>query len=405
MTRETQPDGSRPIAQHLHRSDAAQATRLTALQAAAGLSGLAALLLGVIYAAGGIARAGELAAAGYSVQETLPLAPIPQFLARGLAILLDPPVWVFFLPVGIFLYVIFRPRRVARAVPQPALSSTARDGPRQRREALAQIARVVRELRSVDGARHAHFRLQAQHALITSRGALAKSPDEVNVVIDEIRRLARETLRAAKVAGLDTDGSKRLARDHRKWLVGYALHWPFIRDDGALRSGAKWLQRWERRIIPLALFGTALLAPLGTAGFLLTTGGVLVYLNRARLRRTSLARRKVAVIAMLPFLVNIPSEAYLDPRPLQRVEIRLTSGELLTGDLIAGPGPTTGTWYVGEKKRHTLRAVATEDIRRTRISPVEHRQPRSVIEWIVGREILAPREATEFVRPRSAARR
>src|SRR5215216_7083635 len=68
--------------------------RATTFQAAAGFSGIAALGLALLYAAGVVARSGELAAAGYSPQDIVPLVPFQQFLARGVGIATDPTVLV-----------------------------------------------------------------------------------------------------------------------------------------------------------------------------------------------------------------------------------------------------------------------------------------------------------------------
>jgi hypothetical protein len=60
------------------------------LGAAQGLTGIAAVLLGLTYAIGASLRAGELREAGVDVRDGLAVIPIEQLLTRGIDALLDP---------------------------------------------------------------------------------------------------------------------------------------------------------------------------------------------------------------------------------------------------------------------------------------------------------------------------
>ena len=60
------------------------------LSAAQGLTGIAAVLLGLTYAIGASLRAGELREAGVDVRDGLAVIPIEQLLTRGIDALLDP---------------------------------------------------------------------------------------------------------------------------------------------------------------------------------------------------------------------------------------------------------------------------------------------------------------------------
>jgi len=61
----------------------APSVRSSWFPAAALVPGIAAVFAGLLYAAGGMAISGEVLAAGYQVQDALPLTPLPQILARG----------------------------------------------------------------------------------------------------------------------------------------------------------------------------------------------------------------------------------------------------------------------------------------------------------------------------------
>jgi hypothetical protein len=305
-------------------------------------SGIAALGLALIYAVGLVARAGELAAAGYSVQDVLPLVPLQQGLARGVAVLIDPLVVAgFILSTSAWLIQLF-----------PDSKSHMAKSVQFHQELLAFLADAEAARSDLGPASTAD---DLSRRIARARRLLVRpsSPRDRAVARRELLIASHDVLDAASRAGIETPAIKALQlrvgtsqrpspalAEARRWMF-YAL--------GTVGL-AWWLLSAELSYLPVAtLFAVAGL-----------------WMGWRLLRHDHVPEFSSQRFFMVVILLFVLGQAYLGARPLQRVVIETTDGDALKGALLASPGTQEGTWFVGLKSRD-VRAVATADISSVRV--------------------------------------
>lgn len=310
---------------------------------ATALPGIAALGAATLYAAGLIARAGELAAAGFSPEEVLPWIPIQQGLARGAALLMDPPIVLAFLT--------FASGWIPLLLP---------DGPRtlawraRRLREISEWAHAVAQAASaVEGAGHGEDVSNARRRLATV-AELVVSPSNYDM---------DQCVRELRLGGHDV---RAAAMRHGVGGIGVATL-DAVLGDGKRPRKYPWFAWFVQGVGAIALIWLVLIVELAwlPASALIAAIAVGVYFERRRAGTTDVWWWKPAICCVL--IVFVLGNAYLGATPLQRVELRLPSGKILRGQLLGGPGTQVGTWYVSPS-RHEVVAVSDASVVRIRQS-------------------------------------
>lgn len=288
------------------------------------LSSITAAGLAGLYAAGLVARAGELSAAGFSPQDILPLVPLQQNLARGVALLVDPR--------AVFGFLAFAANWVWHLMP-PSERQTA--GLVKRVDKVATATKVLASAVVIARAAHPEEdfsstddRLQHVIALLEELNGpnLSRAEKEVAWVAHELAtRFPSDT--GQKVADLAPEAPPK----ERKWI-----RWILV------------------LLVPVSggfvvLTITLPLLPTYLVFFAALTVSSIASAREKPLEHTTW--RRSIVLALGLFVI---SQAYLGARPLQMVTLEEVSGNVTSGRLLADPGTQPGTWVLGQAKHGTV---------------------------------------------------
>jgi hypothetical protein len=308
----------------------------------------------MLYALGSMARAGELLANGYSVQDVLPLSSLEQLLARGLSILLDPAV--------VIAALLFVPHFWNAMSWRPSAHPDATDEfwHNDRANALGWCALVWRQLNHVPGVTFEELSMASRsHADLIETNRAVSSREQAEQVVEGIAQLAHALVKIGKRTALESREYDYLRRLSRKWDWGRRLKYTPL--------------RWGFFPIAVVIFLCMMLTTeISSLPFWIAIQGWALLASTVWL--TKLPRRRQLLILALPFLAAAVASAYLDTRPLPRATITADDGSRISGDLIASSG-SNGSWYVGISDAEVV-AVPSDHVRRVNIERDENaRQP------------------------------
>jgi hypothetical protein len=305
---------------------------------AAALPGVAALGAALLYAAGLIARAGEVTAAGFSPQDVLPLIPLQQGLARGVALLTDPAV--------VLGFITFAGTWLVHLLPDSA------EDLQRRHEFTGYLAEYGRAIKAAT----AEIAQSAPDAATVVETRLDRATRWLTIGSPQGRRNAkREFDRAA----FDV---RAAARQHGSSDAATVKEVERYLGNAKRPREAPWL-RWLGLVI-LAVVCAYLVLTVDLERlppYAVVLGAMLVsYIGTLFDRPPSgLTIRRLILVAVVLFMLG---QAYLGAMPLKRVELRLPTGMTLRGDLIATPGTQQGTWYVSPKEDEVIAVQAAQPV-------------------------------------------
>lgn len=312
------------------------------------VSSVAVLGLGVLYVVGWAARAGELSSAGLEIQYVLPLLTFDQALGRGVSIVLDPQVMFFIIVFGFSYGQLLVPdgrRTLAwRRARVDAISTRLHAA----RSAISDIddASASSEVKS----------LNDEIKMTFERLRKNQSNHGINFCDRESRRIASKAVDLVGLHGIVSEAAESLKsmmsgvsvpsaslEKRRKGVVVMLL----------LIAAVASFFVFDVDSFPLAIYSIGLLLCLA----------LFVDVDKP------LFQRHIVAIVSASVLVFGVSKAYLDPKPLPEIEIVTSSVRPVAGQLIAGPGTSTGNWIVAIADR-------IEVFSETQIRSLEISEPR-----------------------------
>ena len=307
-----------------------------------------ALGLGAVYATGVVVYAGQFSDAGYDVSQTLALIPLEELLSRGLATLFTPAVTFSLLASVLIVWSVER-----------AMSGSSRvTAMRRQMEQRIFAARASRVLDAVEEeGRLSGAELRDIRSTVAQGEAQAKAVKSYRDGFE----LDRSSKRAVTKILASADSPEPSVRT----LKGLRVAWT-IR--GFFSPFGKGL---PATCCAFLLF-SVLVAKVDALPVVAVVGLDLAYMLSV-VRSDQPFRRWAAILvgASVPLALAL-STAYLRPAPLPSVHLRVKSALPLEGDLIASPGTSPGTWYVGGVD-HSLRAIPSTEVIQSTISRTPHR--------------------------------
>ncbi len=312
----------------------------------AGLPGIAALGLALLYAIGATIVTADLIGAGLSVGATLALIPLEQILARGVGTALLVSVVVPALVVALVMLALLEKRGRRRA----------EDEARAADELIEEFEQLGREANIPIG------RAQELVARLNDLTHLAASQErdrKAEELAGEAERVVAES--EARFGAIDVRlqqaqaGARRLSTNRRR------------------RLRALW---WANLVGLLTVVVLSVLAPVEVVAASIV-GLPAIYLFR-RFRPGSPLLGGY-VIAMSVSTVVVLGLAFLVPRPLATAQLRLTDGRLVVGARVVVL--TSENWVLTRRPR-TIEVVPIGLLRTATVEQSPGRDPVSVLELV-----------------------
>jgi hypothetical protein len=335
-----------------------QQVEKTAVQVLAGLGGVAALILGFLYALGAFLKVSELNGADLSIRDTFVLVPLEQHLARGIGEIFTSTFLLSMLAIFPLSLVLID------VAGRPVLRYVMGSAPQQVDEAET----IVKGLAEADVEEHDRRVDALRPQVERARELLDRADREDN---EEARREAHRLLEEAE-RELDEPRMKEVREkvDRARSLVDRAQQ-----QLPEMHARTRRVGLWGLGVVTLVTFAL-LPVPIAIGNVAFLVVGLLTYKRLANVRQQFMW---IMVLYLLTFGAGRVIYSYANPQPLPEARVAVRDGSMIRGDVIS---VTDTAWYIATRK-DAYRSVPVDRIKQAESQSETRREWRSLLEIIV----------------------